>query len=117
MNDAQYQKERRIYLKSHGICIRCGYKEAISDMVLCSDCREKNNKSRKGKISIRQRERQKEKYHSRKENGLCVYCGKKPALPGMTKCHECRMYFNQYRSGYFEHTPKYIRNEINAGRL
>lgn len=122
---ATYQKERREYLKAHGICIRCGYRQAISGMVLCSDCREKNNKSRIGKKNkpltdeqkIWQHELNKQKYHLRKEQGLCTYCGKNPALPGMTKCHECRLYLNQLRSGYFEHTPKYVRNEINAGRL
>lgn len=123
-NAAQYQRERRLYLKSLGICIRCGYQDAIPNMVLCTDCREKNNASRRGKPYKQLTDDEKklkskkhmEKYYMRKENGLCVHCGK-PALTGMTKCRDCRTYYNQYRSGYFEHTAKYIRKEIELGRL
>lgn len=132
MDRAQYQKNRREYLKSIGICIRCGKEKAISNMVLCSNCREKNNSSRRGvnhkQLSKEKRKEQykiykekyypkyKERYYTRKNQGLCVVCGK-PALKGLVMCYDCRLYQNQYKSGYYEHTDTYIKKEIKAGRL
>lgn len=53
----------------------------------------------------------------RKEHGLCVNCGKKDALPGITLCMDCRLYHNQSRSGYVVHTDKWLKKERKAGRL
>lgn len=35
-------------------------------------------------------ERLRIRYQERKASGICVECGKKPALQGQTKCFECR---------------------------
>ena len=35
-------------------------------------------------------------YHTRKESGLCVKCGKRPPVEGQALCTECREYKRQY---------------------
>lgn len=52
-----------------------------------------------------------------KEYGLCTRCGQNKALPGMTLCADCRLYNNQSRSGYVQHSLKWIEKERKAGRL
>lgn len=42
----------------------------------------------------------------RKEHGLCIRCGKKDALSGITLCADCRLYNNQSRRGYVQHSLK-----------
>lgn len=41
-----------------------------------------------------------------KARGICVQRGQADALPGLTLCQDCRLYHNQRRSGYVEHSEK-----------
>lgn len=52
-----------------------------------------------------------------KSHGICTRCHQRDALPGMVLCRECRIENNQARSGYVEHTQKYLRNERLLGRI
>ena len=84
----KYNKERYNWLKEHKICVNCGQQEAFGRYVRCPDCLEKQrlshekyNHSEKG-IAKNKEHNEKDKvirrtrYHERKENGLCISCGK-----------------------------------------
>lgn len=119
---AQNEKEKRLFLKEHGICTRCGHNEALPGLTLCAICQEKLKRKRKPVILTEaQKERNarlmKARYERLKASGLCVKCGKEPVEPGLVRCHNCRLFHNQSRSGYFEHSVKWSAKERKAGRL
>lgn len=81
--------------KAQGVCVKCGIQDAYTFMgrSLCADCADKENKrvrkaysSRKEKIL----EYNKNKYNQRKENSICVDCGKRKAVKGETRCIYCK---------------------------
>lgn len=42
------QRERRDYLKAHGICVQCGKADAVPGETLCSECKLMRNQWRSG---------------------------------------------------------------------
>lgn len=121
---AAYVRLYKEAMKRNGICIRCGKNNAIKGLSMCADCREKYNAARREKrksISDVQKakiaESKKRSYQKSKELGLCVWCKTKKALNGLVLCNDCRLYCNQSRSGYVEHSMKWIEKERRAGRL
>lgn len=78
-------RENRKALKNMGFCPRCGENRLFGDEKLCLDCREKMyryNKRHKGTCD-------KNYIKIRKESGVCIKCGKRPPVPGKTKCSLC----------------------------
>ena len=97
----QYNKERREWLKSIGMCVHCGKQKAEEGRVLCGDCTYKNNEHKsnryysltteqKDKINEKRRKNSKLLRDKRRLNGECTKCGHK--LPDTTykTCWECR---------------------------
>lgn len=121
---AQERRELYQWYKERGICIRCQTNKAIGG-ILCPACREKNNLLRRGKphkpLTQEQKARNNQwRVDKRKKNiadGICTYCGKYKALPGLRMCFGCRSYINEYRSGYVEHSQKWWEKERKAGRV
>lgn len=66
---------------------------------------------------VRLAEQQRELREYYKSRGICIRCHRNEAQPGRVLCRECRLYTNQARSGYVEHTRKYLEKERKAGRL
>lgn len=60
---------------------------------------------------------QKELREFYKTRGICTKCKKREAVKGQTLCLECKLYSNQSRSGYVEHSQKFLRKERIAGRI
>lgn len=99
-----YDRERYHWLKEHGICVKCGCEKAVEGKVFCKICilnlRENNSVRYYKKMSdesqkIKQREREKSCLRKmrqyRKENRLCVICGKPLAKSETHKnCATCR---------------------------
>ena len=90
-------KEEYYWYKSHHICTDCHCREAFYNHTLCEVCIEK----RQNRTYIRPEESKKKNvehkkklYHERKEQGLCVRCGKK-ALKGKTMCLNCNIANNK----------------------
>ena len=89
--------ENREVLRLMKICPRCGKNKLWGDEKMCIDCREKMyeyNKSRRSKEN--------KNYNKiRKQNGLCIKCGKRPPVEGKTKCAICsekdRIRMREYR--------------------
>ena len=62
------------------VCIDCGksIEYLHGNRVRCEECQEE-----------RVRQRQKMRYEKCKEEGVCVYCKKRPAVPGTNQCSVC----------------------------
>ena len=95
----QSRKNNYYYLKKHGICVRCGTREAMPKHVLCDVCAEKERKWKEKRNALMTDDEKrldanhrnavtKERNRRYKENGLCILCGKK-ALEGKSYCLEC----------------------------
>lgn len=86
------RKEEYDFYKSHGICVRCHKNAAEPNKVMCLECADKErdtDKSKRERNLQSMRSRDREKYHKLKEQGICVYCKKRPAILGKTKCSKC----------------------------
>ena len=86
-------------------CVRCGKQDAytMNGHQRCYDCIEKARnyqRERNKKRAEQIKENQKNRYHRLKSQGLCVTCGKKPALKNGVKCKECfntsQIYYRKY---------------------
>ena len=92
----QQDKENREYYLSHGICPYCGTEKLFGTERSCPECRAKRTnsmaKSRKIRWDIvleQSASSHRKVYHERKEQGLCVRCGKRKSASGRTKCMIC----------------------------
>ena len=102
-----YSKSNYEFLKSRGICTKCGKRKAVNNVTYCEYCLEKdvikNAKYReKNKEILRQKnkERMKSLRDRRKQKGECTDCGKKlnPLLDGKNtvKCKTCKAFHKNY---------------------
>lgn len=92
-------KDREYKRKRH-ICVKCGSNEAAPNRNYCDECIEwRHNRYERLKKSEGFTEAAKlyRKRHTeeRKQNGLCVWCGK-PTLNGCTLCNEHLIYQRNY---------------------
>lgn len=77
--------ENRSALKTMKICPRCGRNKLWGSEKMCIECREKMYK-----YNLSHKSKTTKNYNQiRKENGLCIKCGKKPPVYGKTKCATC----------------------------
>ena len=86
-------KANRDYKREHGICVKCGKNRVAPNRKYCDDClewrreryqAEKQNPERIDAIRLRDKRRREQ----RKEDNLCVWCGK-PVFENHTLCYEC----------------------------
>lgn len=72
MDNNEYARNRRAYLKSRGRCVRCGQVDdrTAAGRIECRRCAEKRKVWADG-ANIRKMDR----YHERKAAGLCPVCG------------------------------------------
>ena len=78
------QKNRNA-LKDMKMCPRCGKNKLWGDEKMCIDCRERIYEYNKFHRSSMNKNYNK----IRKEAGICIKCGKRPAVSGKTKCAIC----------------------------
>lgn len=95
MGTYEQEKERREWYKAHGICYRCGQKDAQRGYLMCVECRTAQNERRRGKEqTAEQLAAQRERLHrlreERKAKGLCPKCGKHKPEDGYITCRCCR---------------------------
>ena len=101
-----YSKSNYEFLKSRGICTKCGKNKAVNKTTYCEYCLEKdvikNAKYREKNRAVLRRknkERMQKLRDRRKENRECTKCGKKlnPLYDGnYVKCKICRHYHMEY---------------------
>ena len=88
------QETPREYYKRIGICPKCKKRKAFGNYVHCAECLEEiriNNlkyDDRRPEYEKRHNENKKIQYRQRKQDGICVMCGKKKANLGVY-CSEC----------------------------
>ena len=93
--------ERRKYLLILGICPECGKNKTTPPFKSCVACRKKRAMvARMRADSDYGRVYKKTVYDKRREQGLCVHCGKSPSDPGMVTCSKCRKKQREYRQTY-----------------
>lgn len=86
------KKEEYDFYKSIGICVRCHKNPAEPNRVMCLECADKEretDRKKRRKNSEKIRVNDISRYHRLKEQGICTYCKRKPAISGKTKCEKC----------------------------
>lgn len=127
---AEKYRECRKKWKEQGRCVRCGSEKADDGNATCLECLLKIKLTRKSEaqkskpyseLPDEQKERIKQsrrkKYQDRKSQGICVRCGQRKALSGLTVCGQCRIKRNQALYGYVSHSSSWYKKERKAGRL
>lgn len=90
MNRKQELERQR---RKAGICVQCGFREALPGIQRCEFCRDLSRK-RAVEHYYRNREAiceaEKENRRAWKAAGICTRCGKQPAEAGYLRCNACR---------------------------
>lgn len=87
----QYLRERRAWYKEHGICVCCLTNWAAPGRTQCETC----TKLIGERVEQRDPGRMKRRAYNRERRerltarGLCIDCGRRPAIEGQTRCHTC----------------------------
>lgn len=80
---------QRVYYrrKVAGLCVHCGKSIPWRGTTMCGPCwrAKRASEDRTDPDRIKRRERRRELWHKRREQGLCVDCGKH-ALQGQARC-------------------------------
>ena len=96
---ATYRNETRKFNKEHNICTMCGHEIVYDGYSTCEICREKQKdysarfysketESQKEERNKKQAEYMRDKREKRKEQGVCVECGKKLCASSKIHCIE-----------------------------
>ena len=96
---ATYRNETRKFNKEHNICTMCGHEIVYDGYSTCEICREKQKdysarfysketESKKEERNKKQAEYMRDKREKRKEQGVCVECGKKLCASSKIHCIE-----------------------------
>lgn len=75
--------------KAAGLCAHCGKSPPWRGTTLCGPCWRKHRES-ETRHADRRREQRRARWAYRRENGLCVDCGK-PAIEGQARCEYHQM--------------------------
>lgn len=103
----EYQRERYYWLKSNGICVSCGRRDAWNGRTMCEYCIERHanyDAQKQRQRSEEQREaaraRNKARYWNRRESGKCINCGA-PATVGV-RCLNCSIIYKKYNKERYQ---------------
>lgn len=114
----QYKKDNYNFYKAHGICTYCTKERAVPGKTLCEDCLEKKRVRERKRYEnnpdlkeIHKKNFQKF-YYGKKEEGLCVNCGKKKAYNGSVFCYECMLRSKRVCKEYETNVRKKYCKEI-----
>lgn len=102
------QKETYEWLKEKGICVHCRKKKAFGKNILCADCLEKSTlrgakyyQEHKSEKNEKNKALARIKYREHKEQGVCVRCGKRNAVPGKVLCSQCNAWVKTYQNEHY----------------
>lgn len=101
---AAYDKERREKLKELGLCPRCGRNPVQNGRYLCPECMLERNQfygaalEKKDMDAKSTSEKRKAQYRERKQQGICVRCGKEKAQKNSVECSDCIEKTRQYKA-------------------
>ena len=104
------------WYKDHGICPGCRKAWADPGKVYCGPCYRKrqysNERSDPGRV--KRNAYDKERKARLKAEGICVGCGKKPAMEGRLKCQKCQTKQNESNKAW--RVRERIRREADRAR-
>lgn len=94
------------WYKEHHICTICSKNTAMPNRTLCADCaythygkqrlkREQMDEDKKERYQQQKKDSYNRLRAYRKENGLCVKCGKRKSLEGKSLCLDCNIANNR----------------------
>jgi len=110
MGDYAKEKERREFLKSCGLCPKCGRKIYDKKYVTCEICRAKGSVNSWRNLPEDKKEKyradRKAKYKKLIGSGTCVECKKRPAAGGRVRCSICNSINKQRGNKYFKENGK-----------
>lgn len=119
----KYRKEVKDFCREIGVCTTCNKNKAAPNHVQCADCLYKQTlyrmkykpaKEKKEKYIRNKSEARKIQYEQRKEDGLCVRCGRKILDKRYVVCHICRNEMSKRKREQYAEThemkSKYDRN-------
>lgn len=95
--DSERKQDDYQFYKTHGICVRCHEEPAEDGSTMCLGCKMDHRQKSKerydlqkaaGTLPDRTQERA-ERAAKRKESGICISCGSRPARPGKSCCWRC----------------------------
>ena len=87
------------WYREHGICVHCHQRNAVEGHSQCEVCREDARarwRKHRSEYNAMSRDSKRRSYTRNKEQGLCVRCGKEPAIAGQCMCAPCRDRFRKY---------------------
>ena len=99
MSSKEYQRALYKWCKERRICVKCNCNKAFQNHSLCAECIEKVNLRAASSYEAnrdRVRNQRAENRQRRKEEGVCVSCGCRPADEGGTLCGVCKLKRRQY---------------------
>lgn len=116
MDENEKRERRRAYMRQYGrenysllhslkLCVKCKAQDAytLSGRIMCAECAEKSNAGRRAwrrkhgaEIQEEANRRNRERYWRRREQGLCVRCGKPSGEAQM--CGKCKAKNNGERN-------------------
>lgn len=118
INGKEILRQNYWMYRNNGVCVKCHNRDAAPGRAVCDNCHAKIIAWKKNLSPVKVTERRqgckeakKKLYDYRKANGLCVSCGKE-AIPGMSRCIDCRLYHNQWQNDYMEQR----RNELKKNK-
>ena len=111
IDEREKQRQKREWFKLNHICPRCGKNTLYGNEKRCGECLEKDREYRNRKARARDStEYDRERREHRKDLGICVHCGKRPAKDGKTMCDVClrnKAIRERERRGHFIHRSEY----------
>ena len=103
--DLERYHRRTAERRAKGLCLKCGKRPPAPGRSMCGPCADKRNRASRARdarlraagMSRRdperarayERERSRREADRRRAAGLCLHCGKAPALEGRTTCEPC----------------------------
>lgn len=118
-------QERYYWLKSHGICVQCGQRDAFPGYTKCPECIEKAeeasrkcwaDKEKRIRYNERGKKRKTELREYRKAHGLCIRCGRPMENREYLTCKWCREKRNARRRERSSRRPgEHFRERIESG--
>lgn len=89
-------REDRIFWQALKICPMCEKNHLYNGEKICLECKAYHNEytrkfymAHRDAMNTKNKERNRELYKRRKEQGLCTKCGSKFLKPGRSKCYQC----------------------------
>lgn len=111
--EKEHVRKRRCYQQqtaeryAKGLCPKCGKEELAPGRRLCDPCGAKRRKAERARYAAGKaagklyggkdpnlcrriaRKKSKERFHTRRDSGLCTRCGHRPLVAGSTTCEPC----------------------------